>query len=330
MTLSHEPGHDDQLVRYLLGLLPGEDAERLDELTVWDDEMAWRLRIVENDLVDAYVAGALTGQTLEQFESFYLSSERRRRKVRFARGFLAAIERNADTAAIHGGRDSNRAEAPSSQPSRIRPRRAAWRLAAAAALFLLACGALYDGVRVHRALSGTRRVSGALANRAHDLEQQLNDQRVANAGVARELETVRVSRTTAAQKSPADQPADATDVTSRGVPMVALVLLPQTRAIGPVTTLAVPRAVDRIALELRLEPNDFPGYQVALRDPATSRIVWRSGRITARQADDVPTVSVIVPASVLKAQHYSLELDGLSVGGGAEVVGTYVFQMVRR
>ena len=45
---------------------------------------------------------------------------------------------------------------------------------------------------------------------------------------------------------------------------------------------------------------------------------------------DVPTVSVIVPASVLKAQHYSLELDGLSPGGGAEVVGTYVFRMVRR
>jgi hypothetical protein len=33
---------------------------------------------------------------------------------------------------------------------------------------------------------------------------------------------------------------------------------------------------------------------------------------------------------VLKAQHYSLELDGLSAGGGAEVVGTYVFRMVRR
>jgi hypothetical protein len=58
--------------------------------------------------------------------------------------------------------------------------------------------------------------------------------------------------------------------------------------------------------------------------------VWRSNRITARTAGDVPTVSVIVPASVLKAQHYSLELDGVSAAGGAEVVGTYVFRMVRR
>ena len=316
MTQSQDFGHDDRLVRYLLGLLPGKDAERLDELTVADDEMAWRLRVAENDLVDAYVSGTLTGQTRERFESFYLSSEHRRRKVRFARSFLASVERDAEATDIESVRDSIRAEDSPLPRSSVLSPRAAWGLAAAAGLFLLAGGTLYDDARLHRALDEARRVSDALSNRAHDLERQLNDHRVANAGVARELENVPATRTT--------------EVTSREVPVVALVLLPQTRALGPVTTLAVPQGVDRIALELSLEPNDFRDYQVALRDPGTSRIVWRSNRITARTAGDVPTVSVIVPASVLKAQHYSLELDGLSAGGGAEVVGTYVFRMVRR
>ena len=316
MTQSQDFGHDDRLVRYLLGLLPGKDAERLDELTVADDEMAWRLRVAENDLVDAYVSGTLTGQTRERFESFYLSSEHRRRKVRFARSFLASVERDAEATDIESVRDSIRAEDSPLPRSRVLSPRAGWGLAAAAALFLLVGGTLYDDARLHRALDEARRVSDALSNRAHDLERQLNDHRVANAGVARELENVPATRTT--------------EVTSREVPVVALVLLPQTRALGPVTTLAVPQGVDRIALELSLEPNDFRDYQVALRDPGTSRIVWRSNRITARTAGDVPTVSVIVPASVLKAQHYSLELDGLSAGGGAEVVGTYVFRMVRR
>jgi hypothetical protein len=313
MTLSQD---DDQLVRYLLGLLTNKDAERLDESTIADDEMAWRLRAVENDLVDAYVTGTLTGQTRERFESFYLSSERRRRKVRFARSFLASVERDAEPKDIDGGRDFVRAEDSALPPSRVlSPRAAAWRLAAAAALFLLAGGALYDVARLHRAMDEAGRVSDVLSNQAHDLERQLNDQRAANAAVARDLENIRAQRT---------------EVTSRAVPIVALVLLPQTRAIGPVTTLAVPQGVDRIALELRLEPNDFHDYRVALRDPGTSRIVWRSDRITARTTDDVPTVSAIVPASVLKAQHYSLELDGVSAGGSTEVVGTYVFQMVRR
>jgi hypothetical protein len=316
MTQSQDLGHDDRLVRYLLGLLPGKDAERLDELTVADDEMAWRLRVAESDLVDAYVSGTLTGQTRERFESFYLSSEHRRRKVRFARSFLASVERDAEATDIESVRNSIRAEDSPLPRSNVFSPRAAWGLAAAAALFLLAGGALYDAARLHRALDEARRVSGNLSDRAHDLERQLNDQRVANAGVARELESVRAPRTK--------------EVTARAVPLVALVLLPQTRALGPVTTLAVPQGVDRIALELRLEANDFRDYQAVLRDPGTSRVVWRSDRITARTADDVPAVSVIVPASVLKAQHYSLELDGVSAAGGAEVVGTYVFQMVRR
>ena len=49
----HESGHDDQHQGYLLG--PSEeDAERLDEASITDDEVAGRLRVVENDLVDAY------------------------------------------------------------------------------------------------------------------------------------------------------------------------------------------------------------------------------------------------------------------------------------
>ena len=94
MSLLREPGLDDQqLVRYLLGLLSDEDAERLDELSIADDGLAWRLRAVENDLIDRYVGGTLDGETLERFESFYLSSERRRQKVKFAGNFLGAVDR---------------------------------------------------------------------------------------------------------------------------------------------------------------------------------------------------------------------------------------------
>ena len=46
------------------------------------------MRDVENDLVDAYVRGTLDADTRTRFESFYMSSPRRRAKVRFARAFL--------------------------------------------------------------------------------------------------------------------------------------------------------------------------------------------------------------------------------------------------
>src|ERR1700722_18106227 len=85
MSSADKQSFDDQvLLRYLLGSLPEEEAERLDELSVVDDAIAWRLSAVENDLVDAYVGGQLSGGDLAEFKKCYLSSPRRLQKLEFA------------------------------------------------------------------------------------------------------------------------------------------------------------------------------------------------------------------------------------------------------
>jgi hypothetical protein len=84
-----------------------------------------------------------------------------------------------------------------------------------------------------------------------------------------------------------------------------------------------------VTLELRLESNDAARYQVALNDPASNQTVWRSEPVTVTSSDHAPTVSVIVPTRVLKPQHYSLALIARG-GSGANVVGSYTFQVVRR
>ena len=341
MSLSDKPEHDDQqLVRYLLRLLPEEVAEQLDEMSISDDELAWRLRIVENDLVDAYVAGALAGETLERFESVYLSSERRRQTVKFARSFVTAVGREAGPADTSGRRDSVRAgpadqyEESSSDASshrRMAPRsRAVWACAAAAALLLVASGALlFREGRLRTGLNEAQTKSAALERRAHELEQQLADQRTANAETAKELEQVRASMAALAQESAAAQPNDRAGTASQSL-TTALVLLPQTRAVGPIASLVVPPDTNRVTFGLRLESNEFPRYEVALKDPASSQIVWRSGRLAASSSGDGPRVSITVPASVLKPQHYSLELIGRSAAGASEVVGTYTVRIVIR
>ena len=89
MLSRREPARDDdELVGYLLGELSEEDAERLDEMSLVDDEFAARLRLVEDDLVDAYAGGRLSGERLKRFESFYLASPRRREKAAFAKRVL--------------------------------------------------------------------------------------------------------------------------------------------------------------------------------------------------------------------------------------------------
>jgi hypothetical protein len=340
MSLLHESGYDDQqLVRYLLRLLPDEDAARLDELSISDEEVAWRLRLVEDDLVDAYVRGTLTGETLERFESVYLLSESRRRKVRFAESFVGLVDRDAGRADADATRGSFRTpEVSQNRPScgfllyrRIVPRsKSAWGLAAAAALLLVASGTLmFREIQLRNGLNAAQSQSAALALRAHELEQQLQDQRAANVEAVKELERVRASMAALAQQSAAAPPADRTGAASQALTTIALALVPQTRAVDPIAALTVPQGTDRVTFELRLESNRFPRYRVALKDPATNEAVWRSGPLTAASTGDGPTVSVAVPAGVLKPQHYSIELTGTGATGSAQIAGSYAVRIVR-
>ena len=90
MPNAHAPD-DSVLVRYLVGSLPDAEAERLDELSVADDEFALRLSAAEHDLVDAYVNGELSGDTLDRFRSRYLTAPARGEKVAFAETLRSSV-----------------------------------------------------------------------------------------------------------------------------------------------------------------------------------------------------------------------------------------------
>lgn len=129
-----------ELEGYVLGLLPAEQAERLDEESIADDEIAHRLRTIETDLVDSYVRGQLTGLALERFESHYLASPRRREAVRLAAGFVRAVDRSAAAA------ESMAPPAPTAAPMTLK-----WFVPVAAVLTLAVGGSmLFESTRTRR------------------------------------------------------------------------------------------------------------------------------------------------------------------------------------
>jgi hypothetical protein len=77
-----------KLELYLLGLLDEHETERLDELSITDDDVARRVKEAENDLIDAYVRDELSGERLERFRSAYLTSPVGRAKVGAGRALL--------------------------------------------------------------------------------------------------------------------------------------------------------------------------------------------------------------------------------------------------
>jgi len=104
----NEAFDDQQAIGYLIGALPEQEADRLDRLSVEDDEFAARLTAVENDLVDAYVRGELSEETRARFRSHYLASPMRREKLRVAELLVAVADRPVASGTSVAVRDSPR------------------------------------------------------------------------------------------------------------------------------------------------------------------------------------------------------------------------------
>lgn len=312
MRFSVEPSRSDkQLIDYLLGLLPEDEADRLDEASIADDAFAARLRDVENDLVDAYIVGALSQARRTEFEAFYLASPRRREKVEFARRFLTAVDRTAASAAP--------------APVAVRPRRYIRCWQAAAAVLLVACGALmFQNLRLRTAMNDATQKLASSAQREQTATRELEE---ARAVVVQPPVVSAPANPATLEKGPSPVARGGDSAPAR-VP-VAIVLLPQTRSVGPLPTVAVARGADRVAFELRIEMNDFDRYEVALKDPITNRTLWRSGKLSASSHDGAFAVRVGLPARLLDKQRYVFELSGIAETGQVEVSGNYLFQVDR-
>ena len=76
------------LRRYLLGGLSVRERVRLEERYFKNDDLFEKIGAVEEELVDAYVRRHLSESESRLFEENYLSSDRRRDKVRMARELL--------------------------------------------------------------------------------------------------------------------------------------------------------------------------------------------------------------------------------------------------
>jgi hypothetical protein len=93
--MSNQRYNEQEMIEYLLGSSSEEDTERFDAISVTDREFSNQLDATENDLVDSYIHGELSGATLERFETHYLTSGLRRDKVEFARSFQTYAQQHA-------------------------------------------------------------------------------------------------------------------------------------------------------------------------------------------------------------------------------------------
>jgi hypothetical protein len=332
--VTRQPIDEEVLRNYLLGASSETETERLDDLSITDDEVASRLSAVENELVDAYVRGELSEDELARFNSHYLASPIRRDKVTFSKTFLAFADAAANVRA-----EEIDPIAPESKwllgklPGRsffaVPHLALLWGLTAAALIFLLAGGYLVlDNLRLRNQMTQTQADRATLQQREQELQRQLDEQRSADAETMKELKQVRESLAQLEQRLAANQQGARAESQSPLLSTVSFVLAPQTRGVGQIATIAVPAGTDYVALTLQLESEGFPKYQGALKDPATNQIVWQSGKLGAISSGKSKAISIKLRANLLKPNNYSIELTGIPRNGPPEIIGSYSFKVV--
>jgi len=303
---------DPYLVRYLVGDLSAEEADRLDQLSIAHDDFAWHLREIENDLVDSYVRSELNGETLARFKAFYMATARRRQKVQFAEGLRQLRATNITAAETAGKPSKPRVRFwGMSAPSRIAPQLGMY--LAALVMLLVTALLLIENAHLRREVRNARAQYESIDQRARNLENELKQQHTAN---------------TEAQKKvgPSDWPtADIGQLKT-----VSLLLPPPTRGMSSHQTVTVRPHTDLVVLLLTLESADYSRYSVTVKDPATNEVVWQSSGLDAGSVGGRKVVSAALRANLLRGRNYIAEVAGLPNAGRQRIVGDYPFHVALR
>jgi len=318
MSSSEKTTYEDSvLIKYLIGALPESAAARLDELSVSDNDFSIRLEAIENDLVDSWARGELSGETLEQFNRTYLSSPERLSKLRFAQALVVRQGRNE---LKDRSLESSTLAKSTFQPSWARSAESRkslfsgwfpkWAPATVALLALLTSAYLATvNSRLRRELAQETVQRQTLEAKQQEIAQEL---------AARNLEAKNQGQITASQRHSTDQST-----------LISVLLLPALRGANGVQAVSIPNNADRVMMRLQLEADDFSAYRAALRDSGLGQIVWHSEDLRARTDKGRHVVLLSVPAGLLKEHNYLFELTGVRASG-EEILATYPFRVALR
>jgi hypothetical protein len=313
MPSKHDTVPDSELRDYLLGRTGAEASERLDELSVCDDSVADRLSATENDLVDAYVRGELRGRELRQFESHYLSTAMRRKKVELSRALNATVRAGADadhTAVSESFRSRNADRMRLRWGSLRQHTTMRWAFACAllAILTVSTSWLAITDYRLRRQDRKTRDAYDALEKQYRQLQDRAGGGHSQSPADGIQVET--------------GQSAPATQVSS-------LFLPPPLRGTQSIPAVSVAAGDQWFQLQLGLESDDFPKYQIYLKSLASERSIWRSQPARSYDILHRRVVAVLIPVKTVQStDSYGADVWGIAANGQRELIGTYIFRII--
>ena len=293
------------LRRYLLGELTEQEQLAVEERVFANEDSYQQLVILEDELRYDYAQGVLPPKQRERFEKRFLQEPGGNARVQLAKAILdQAFERVAR------------------EPAESIVERKGWWFTLTSlfsyrtAAFASAAGALILGtyllsemnhLKVQLGESESQR-SAAIASLAQQSEsqkalaQELDRERAKQAGLEKELAT----------RKPANR-------------FLAFFLAPGlSRDIEGSKRLLLPTGVDNVRFDLELKRGGYSRYRIELLTLDGEQVWSQPSTLTGTR------LQLTVPANILRAGDYMVEVKGFANTGETEPAGDYYFTLVRR
>jgi hypothetical protein len=321
---------ENRMRRYLLGDLPEAEAASVEQAYFADDQKFEQMWEIESNLVEGYVRGRLPSNVREKFEGHYLASPVHRQRVAVARNLIEMAARSSAVATL----SAQKVTLQSRLFEMLRFSPAKWRLAATAAVLLLAAGSLrliIDRVHWRNEMAQLRAESEVLRSR----EQALADQIAAAQGksdeLLAELERLRAERNGVEQQpaQPATEQIAPRGPAPRQTVFSALLSPVHIRGGGNPHLLTIPLKTDVVRLRMKTDREDTRRYQVSVRGTEGGQ-VWRQRAIKPHLDGANAVITVHVPGDRLEFGDYILTLSAATSTGTREEIYSYFFRIIRK
>lgn len=306
--MSQEKFDNEQTFRrFLLGEMTEDERSVFEEKFVADEEFFSELRVVEDELIEAYARGFLNETDRKLFEKNFLTTARRRERVAFTQSMLGTIAAKEP--------ESKKTSEQSDLPSSVWQSVLAFfahpvgRFAMAFALIIVAFIALWFLVKNQKP------------------EQQ------ANQYPPKVEPTLNPSPHIPNNNTPPDVAQDnknqnAPNVNQNTPPTtIATVVLSAggVRSNGSTQQLNLTKDTKTAHLQLLLESTDYKTYRAEILN-ADGQTIFRYNQIKPQKK----SVSANVPATALKNGDYIIKLYGQTTDGASESVADYQLRVIHK
>lgn len=326
MHMAADPNSEKLIAQYLLGELPEEQQVGIEDRAFQDKDYLAAITAVENDLIDEYVRNELSEAERRRFESRFLASAERRKRVAFAKA-LSGVAVEAPVPVLAPAASSWREWLDAF----FRGLNPVPRFAMAAAMLLLLVGGAWlitEMLRLRNQLNQMQAEDQSRQDQRQRLEQQVEAERRRNEELAARLNQEKQQREQTDESL--RQLSESADTPAPKPTIASLILLPGiSRGAGEKPRLVLPENARLARLQIGLEPEEtYKTFAAELRTIG-GRQIWNRENLIARDRRGARSVTLTLPAPVLKPGEYELRLKGVADGGNSEDVGFYYFNVKR-